>query len=180
MAKFLFHQNKFVESRELAQSVLEIDEKNANAFCLLGRLSGFGKPVDVEQSESYFKQALESDGTYAKAHYFYAYLLRSRLHRYAEAEKHYRLAMELRPDDVTSYNDCAIMLVRQNRSNEAKSLYDKVLELQPDHAIAHFNLANLLRKDKKDYKNAEKLSHSTYCISYYLISNEKHSSTITE
>merc|ERR1712228_516561 len=59
-------------------------------------------------------------------------------------------------EDVTSYNDCAIMLVRQNRSNEAKNLYEKVLQLQPDHAIAHFNLANLLRKDLKKYADAEK------------------------
>ena len=71
--------------------------------------------------------------------------------------------MKLRPEDVTSYNDCAIMLVRQNRSNEAKKLYEKVLELQPDHAIAHFNLANLLRKDLKDYKAAEKYVHIHIC-----------------
>eukprot|EP01083_Nonionella_stella_P134395 408969_1 len=66
-------------------------------------------------------------------HYFYGYLLRSRLFSYDEAEEHYKSAMKLRPEDVTSYNDCAIMLVRQNRSSE------RVLELQPKHAIAHFN-----------------------------------------
>mmetsp|Transcript_39230 Transcript_39230/g.62671 ORF Transcript_39230/g.62671 Transcript_39230/m.62671 type:complete len:572 (-) Transcript_39230:334-2049(-) len=155
LAKFLFHQNEFSQAEELALSVLELDETNANAFCLLGRIHGFGKPQNVQQSEAYFKKALQADAQYAKAHYFYAYLLRSRLQRYKEAEEHYKSAMQLRPDDVTSYNDCAIMLVRQNRSNEAKRLYEKVLELQPDHAIAHFNLANLLRKDLKDYKAAE-------------------------
>eukprot|EP01083_Nonionella_stella_P286719 975799_1 len=156
LAKFLFHRNEFSESEELAVSVLEIDDRNANAFCLLGRIYGFGEPQNVIKSEEYFRKALESDTSYAKAHYFYAYLLRSRLERFTEAEEHYKRAMELRPDDVTSYNDCAIMLVRQNRSSEAKKLYEKVLELQPDHAIAHFNLANLLRKDLKDYKAAEK------------------------
>eukprot|EP01084_Bolivina_argentea_P002479 4573_1 len=156
LAKFLFHQNEFSQAEELSLSVLEIDETNANAFCLLGRIYGFGKPQNTDKSEEFFQKALESDSEYAKAHYFYAYLLRSRLHRYKEAEEHYKEAMKLRPDDVTSYNDCAIMLVRQNRSNEAKKLYEKVLELQPDHSIAHFNLANLLRKDLKDYSAAEK------------------------
>ena len=110
----------------MALSVLNIDDSNANAFCLLGRIYGFGKPQNVEKSEEFFKKALQSDQTYAKAHYFYAYLLRSRLQRYGEAEEHYKEAMKLRPEDVTSYNDCAIMLVRQNRSNEAKKLYEKV------------------------------------------------------
>eukprot|EP01083_Nonionella_stella_P258149 882764_1 len=96
------------------------------------------------------------DESYAKAHYFYAYLLRSRLVRYDEAEEHYKSAMELLPEDVTSYNDCAIMLVRQNRSSEAKRLYERVLELQQNHAISHFNLINLLRKDLKDYKSAQR------------------------
>ena len=156
LAKFLFHQNEYSQAEELALSVLDIDDTNANAFCLLGRIYGFGKPQNVEKAELYFQKALDSDGQYAKAHYFYAYLLRSRLHRYSAAEEHYKSAMKLRPEDVTSYNDCAIMLVRQNRSSEAKKLYEKVLELQPDHAIAHFNLANLLRKDLKDYKSAER------------------------
>ncbi len=168
LAKFLFHQNEFTEAEQLALSVLEIDDSNANAFCLLGRIYGFGEPQNVNKSEEYFKQALVSDTSYAKAHYFYAYLLRSRLERYSEAEQHYKRAMELRPEDVTSYNDCAIMLVRQNRSNEAKKLYEKVLELQPDHAIAHFNLANLLRKDLKDYKSAEKLITILISIIIYL------------
>ena len=126
LAKFLFHQNRFTESCEYSESVLDIDSTNANAFCLLGRIHGFGKPQNVELSEIYFKKALESDNEYAKAHYFYAYLLRSRLNRFNDAEKHYKIAMELRPDDVTSYNDCAIMLVRQDRCVEAKQLYEKV------------------------------------------------------
>lgn len=158
LAKFLFHQNRFEEAIEYCESVLDIDSKNANAFCLLGRIHGFGKPQDAQLAEQYFQKALASDDEYAKAHYFYAYLLRSRLDRFDEAEKHYKIAMKLRPDDVTSYNDCAIMLVRQDRCVEAKELYEKVLELEPNHSIAHFNLANLLRKDLKDYQKAEELS----------------------
>ena len=156
LAKFLFHQNEYSEAEELSYQVLKIDDTNANAFCLLGRIYGFGNPQNALKSEENFKKALDIDNEYAKAHYFYAYLLRSRLHRYSEAEEHYKAAMKLRPDDVTSYNDCAIMLVRQHRIDEAKKLYEKVLQLQPDHSIAHFNLANLLRKDLKDYKSAEK------------------------
>jgi len=68
---------------------------------------------------------------------------------------HYRKAIELRPEDVTSYNDCAIMLVRLHRTSQAKELYERVLQLKHDHAIAHFNLANLLRKEVKDYKASE-------------------------
>ncbi|ETO29462.1 hypothetical protein RFI_07657 [Reticulomyxa filosa] len=51
---------------------------------------------------------------------------------------------------------------------EAKELYEKVLELKQDHAIAHFNLANLLRKDLKDYKSAETYVIITYAYIHFL------------
>ena len=75
----------------------------------MGRIYGFGKPQNVEKSEEFFKKALQSDQTYAKAHYFYAYLLRSRLQRYGEAEEHYKEAMELRPEYHISkcIDDCS-------------------------------------------------------------------------
>ena len=103
LAKFLFHQSNFEEAARHTNAVIGSDESNPNAFCLLGRIHGFGKPANVEKASECFENALSLDDKNAKAHYFYAYLLRSRIENFKDAEIHYKRAMALRPDDLTSY-----------------------------------------------------------------------------
>jgi spermidine synthase len=66
------------------------------------------------------------------------------LDRLAEAEEHYRRALELRGDDALAHRGLGFALHRQDHAAEAIAEYRRALELGGDDAEVHYNLGAAL------------------------------------
>ncbi|MDP3068831.1 MAG: tetratricopeptide repeat protein [Opitutaceae bacterium] len=65
--------------------------------------------------------------------------------READALTHYRVALNLKPDDAAVHCNLAILLARRPETQAAAlDSYATALRLKPNFAPAHYNLANLL------------------------------------
>jgi tetratricopeptide (TPR) repeat protein/SAM-dependent methyltransferase len=64
--------------------------------------------------------------------------------RAADATRHYRRAIALKPDYAEAHMNLGNVLTEQGQRDEAAACYTQVLELDPRSAIAHYNLANVL------------------------------------
>lgn len=71
----------------------------------------------------------------------------------AEAEKLWRRALEINPNEYEAHNDLGVLYSGGKRWAEARTHFERLVELRPDDAIALGNLANLCFLTK-DYKNA--------------------------
>jgi len=67
------------------------------------------------------------------------------LGRLAEAEAHYRRAIDLNPDHADSHNNLGNALMAQGKPDEAQARFRRALALRGGYAEAHFNLANALK-----------------------------------
>jgi len=71
-----------------------------------------------------------------------------------EAEKLYRRAIELNPNNALAHNNLGNVLRDLKRHDEAEAMYRRAIELNPNNALAHNNLGNALR-DLKRHDEAE-------------------------
>jgi Flp pilus assembly protein TadD len=71
-----------------------------------------------------------------------------------EAERNYKSAIKLTPNDSKPNNNYAMLLENQGREKEAETHYKKAIELNPKSIAARNNFANLLRK-KQRFSEAE-------------------------
>jgi spermidine synthase len=78
----------------------------------------------------------------------FAYYTHGDLYResqlFADAEKNYYKALELRPDDALLYNDLAVVLHRQGKLDEAITYYNKSLQINPNSVGTLYNLNKAL------------------------------------
>lgn len=75
------------------------------------------------------------------------------LKKFAEAEKAYKKALELAPDNLDVMVDLAAIYYYQGKLNEAMQLLNQVIEKDPKNAAALFN-AGLVARDLGDYEAA--------------------------
>lgn len=76
----------------------------------------------------------------------------------AEAEKYYRKALDLSPDNSTAYMGLGTLLVKKGSYDEAEELYKKAILLNPKNANAYIYYG-LLLVDKRFFKEAEYFYH---------------------
>jgi protein O-mannosyl-transferase len=92
-----------------------------------------------KDSQSLFIRALTvTEGNY-KTHANLGVLLVEK-GEYDEAIRHFRKAINIRPDYVDAYNNMGIALRKTGRSEEAKAYYYKALQIRPKYSQAHYNL----------------------------------------
>ena len=63
--------------------------------------------------------------------------------RYAEAERCFRSALRIEPDNLPVRNNLAVALHEQGHLAEAKNILQDVIAGMPDYAAAHFNLGRV-------------------------------------
>jgi spermidine synthase len=70
---------------------------------------------------------------------------------FADAEKYYHKALELKPDQALLYNDLGVVLYMQGKLNEAITYYNKALQISPDLEGTRYNLDKALTQQKELY-----------------------------
>jgi Tfp pilus assembly protein PilF len=74
----------------------------------------------------------------------------------SKAEKNYKKALKLEPDNANPNGNYAIFLTKiHKKHDQAEKHYKKALELDPDHANNNRNYANFLEVIRKNYDQAE-------------------------
>lgn len=105
---------------------------------------------DLQQANEKLERALVQDPEYHAAHLTYA-MLQERLGQFDVAERHYRRAIALRPNDSESHNNYGIFLCRRDRVAEAEDAFRKALEnplyLTPEAALMNLGLCVLKTGD---------------------------------
>jgi tetratricopeptide (TPR) repeat protein len=95
-------------------------------------------------SETLWTEELRHDPRSARAHNNLGIAVQKR-GAYAEAEGHFRTAVEIDPDNVEPWNNLATALVHQRRRAEAVKAFEQALKRRPAFVLARTNLADTLR-----------------------------------
>lgn len=141
LALVLIDLGRIDEAAEHYKKSIEIEPK-ADILADYGALMAYRNHYE-EALESYHK-ALELDPGYAAAHRNMAVALTTR-GKYADAERHYRSAIESE-ESVEAYNGLGYVLAAQQRSEDAIAAYRRAVEISPEYGAAYNNLAEVLRK----------------------------------
>lgn len=99
-------------------------EKAARIHTQLGQ--GYFRQGDLKTAMEKLQTALRFDPGYAPAHTVIGALY-ERLDKLPEAEKHYRRAVQLNPEDGDTNNNFAVFLCREGKTAEAMSYFKKAL-----------------------------------------------------
>ncbi|HEY2253852.1 MAG TPA: sulfatase-like hydrolase/transferase, partial [Planctomycetaceae bacterium] len=141
LAEALTRQQKFSESREILESVLEQDPDDSEAHYQLGTVCWEQKQFAEAVEE--FRRALAINPNAEGSLFALAQAL-VQLGQVDEAEQSYRQALEQDPIHVEAHVALGNLLVGQKRPAEAEQHYREALEYTPGLAEAHDNLAILL------------------------------------
>jgi cytochrome c-type biogenesis protein CcmH/NrfG len=130
--------------------VTEIDPKNPDGWVNIGRAAV--QEGDMERARTALQKALLISPELARAHYFYARVLRSD-GNYGGAESELRMVLKQYPRDRVVLNDLGRVLFLQRKFAEAVKALNSVLEIDPEDLQAHYNLM-LCYNGLGDEKNA--------------------------
>lgn len=132
-------ENGFQQSLDAYQQALALDPAFALAYAGLGDLftrqgNGASGPEAVEnykKATAYIKRALELDADLSEAHASLGRLKRSNEWDWNGAEKEFKKATELDPNNATALAWYAQMLSFLGRTDEALEMVDRAIEVDP-------------------------------------------------
>lgn len=90
-----------------------------------------------------FRDAVALDDTNDKAHYYLALLASHQFSDRAEAEKHFKRALDLNPGDPEYHYEYGALLVETGRPDQALPYLARTLEQRPEHFQACFRLGQV-------------------------------------
>ncbi len=117
--------------------ITEIDPSNPDGWVNIGRCAV--QEGDMPRARTMLEKALAINPNLARAHYFYARVLRSD-GDYDGAANHLRQVLAQYPRDRVALNDLGRILFLQRKYAEAVATLDKVLQVDPEDLQAHYNL----------------------------------------
>jgi len=105
-----------------------------------------------EQSEDFFRTALEDDPESAEAHYGLGSAC-LKLQKNTEARVNFQRTTRLRaayPDTLANaWNNLGLLATQEGKTGEAIPSFQEALRQNPDHFIARVNLGNAYRQEKR-------------------------------
>jgi tetratricopeptide (TPR) repeat protein len=119
------------------EKVTEVDSKNPDGWVNIGRAAV--QEGDMDRARAVLMNALSLSPDLARAHFFYAKVLRSE-GRYDEAADHLRKVLAQYPRDRVALNDLGRILFLQRKYADAVNLLRSVLSVDPEDLQAHYNL----------------------------------------
>ncbi|MFZ0959847.1 MAG: tetratricopeptide repeat protein [Terriglobia bacterium] len=110
--------------------------------------AAFSQAGYFDQAIREFTLALETDPTYAEAHYNLGtlYLKQGKTD---EARQHLLRALELRPEYPDALNNLGLLAAQAGEALEAIRYFQEAIRQRPDYALALFNLGNVYRRQQR-------------------------------
>ena len=128
----LFNKKKFVEAEKIYKQILEIDNKNAEAYCALGTISAIRKKYD--EAINYFNITINY-----QPQNFYAYnnigTIFYDFENFSKAIEYYSKALSINPDYLISLNMRALAYEKINDLISAINDYNKIRKKFPDDSF---------------------------------------------
>ncbi|MBL7184706.1 MAG: tetratricopeptide repeat protein [Phycisphaerae bacterium] len=144
---------KYEEGYKLGVLATEMVPTDAEAFFqVAGNAMELGR---IDEAISYYRQALQIEPNYARAHCGLAIALQSQGHTQRgsagpdEATGHYLRALQLKPDYPEAHTGLGRTLAARYRLDEAISHYRQALRIEPDLVYAHCGLGIVLHLQGK-------------------------------
>jgi tetratricopeptide (TPR) repeat protein len=112
----------------------------------------------MDRARTVLEKALALGPNLARAHYFYARVLRAD-GKYEESADHLRKVLAQYPRDRVALNDLGRVLFLERKYPEAVKVLESVLEIDPEDLQAHYNLMlcyNGLGNDKLAKEHQER------------------------
>jgi tetratricopeptide (TPR) repeat protein len=119
------------------QRVTEIDPKNPDGWVNIGRAAV--QEGDMDRARTVLEKALAVSPDLARAHFFYAKVLRAD-GNYDGAAEHLRKVVAQYPRDRVALNDLGRIRFLQRKYKEAVGVLQSVLAIDPEDLQAHYNL----------------------------------------
>ena len=151
-ARILFAEKQYQESLKQLERSLALHRQDARVYLLAGMNWVILERLDL--ARPFFEEAARlapGDGLmqYHLGRYYYS------AQRFAQAEQAYRTALKLNPDSVKTYDNLALALEAQRKTDEAEECYRKAIELARLQKLTTewpwLNLAKLLiEKDRHE------------------------------
>jgi len=133
----LFLQGDLKGAAAAFERVTQIDPKNPDGWTNIGRCAV--QEGDMDRARTVLDKALTLSPNLARAHFFYAKVLRSD-GNYEGAAQHLRTVLSQYPRDRVALNDLGRILFLERKYPEAVQLLHSVLEIDPEDLQAHYNL----------------------------------------
>jgi Flp pilus assembly protein TadD len=133
----LFLQGNLKAAQAAWQKVTEIDPKNPDGWVNLGRAAV--QEGDMERARTVLEKALSLSPDLARAHFFYAKVLRND-GDYGGAVEHLRKVIAQYPRDRVALNDLGRILFLQRKYAEGIKVLQGVMDVDPEDLQAHYNL----------------------------------------
>jgi len=130
--------------KKAAEVLAEFEKENHSTndnLLLIGQL--WIEIGDYAQAVSAFHQALQSDPSLRKAHYF-AGQADIRWKHWPEAEEEFRAELKLEPGDADALYNLGFVYLQQSRVDNAADLFQQALNAEPSQANAHYELGKIL------------------------------------
>ena len=128
----LFNKKKFFEAEKIYKQVLEIDNKNAEAYCALGTISAIRKKYD--EAINYFNITINY-----QPQNFYAYnnigTIFYDFENFSKAIEYYSKALSINPDYLISLNMRALAYEKMNDLISSINDYNKLKKKFPDDSF---------------------------------------------
>jgi len=144
-ARILFGEKRHEESLKQLERSIALYRQDAKVYLLAGMNWVILERLDL--ARPFFEEAARlapDDGTmqYHLGRYYYS------AQRFAQAEQAFRAGLKLNPDSVKGYDNLALALEAQRKTDEAEASYRKAIELANTQKLATewpwLNLAKLL------------------------------------
>jgi tetratricopeptide (TPR) repeat protein len=144
-ARILFGEKRFEESLKQLERSFALHRQDARVYLLAGLNWVILERLDL--ARPFFEEAVRlapGDGMmhYHLGRYYYS------AQRFAQAEQAFRAGLKLNPDSVKGYDNLALALEAQTKTDEAEASYRKAIELAGTQKLATewpwLNLAKLL------------------------------------
>ena len=144
-ARILFGEKRYEESLKQLERSFALHRQDARVYLLAGLNWVILERLDL--ARPFFEEAVRlapGDGTmhYHLGRYYYS------AQRFPQAEQAFRAALKLNPDSVKTYDNLALALEAQTKTEEAEASYRKAIELADAQRLETewpwLNLAKLL------------------------------------
>lgn len=128
----LFNKKNFVEAEKIYKQILEIDNKNTEAYCALGTIYAIRKKYD--EAINYFNITINY-----QPQNFYAYnnigTIFYDFENFSKAIEYYSKALSINPDYLISLNMRALAYEKMNDLISALNDYNKIRKKFPDEGF---------------------------------------------